>query len=182
MLHRSSLFSLLFFTLMHFSMAGRYIYVGNRSCFSNWQTNLYAKDIDWSILRCLLEKPLPGITGKVRIQLFEDLGTRVAKTDYHPAVILSQEVGLIIVPGAHLPGESYMPLLREIQVKAIGLKQYLNYFFLSLTLKRIVDPITPLFQASYPGPLWIGSTAEWLGDMPTPIEVTQQVSKSQKRK
>jgi len=121
MLHRSSLFSLLFFTLMHVSMAGR----------------------------CLLEKPLPGITGK--------------------------EVGLIIVPGAHLPGESYMPLLREIQVKAIGLKQYLNHFFLSLTLKRIVDPITPLFQASYPGPLWIGSTAEWLGDMPTPIEVTQQI-------
>ena len=97
-------------------------------------------------------------------------------------MILSQEVGLIIVPGAHLPGESYLPLLREIQVKAIWLKQYLNYFFLFLTLKRIVDPLTQLFQASYPGPLWIGSTAEWLGDMPTPIEVTQQVSKSQKRK
>merc|ERR1711962_351925 len=90
MLHRSFLLSFLFFTLLHVSMAGR----------------------------CLLEKPLPGVTGK--------------------------EVGLIIVPGAHLPGESYLPLLREI-------------------------------QASYPGPLWIGSTAEWLGDMPTPIEVTQQI-------
>ena len=114
-------------------------------------------------------------------QHLKTLGQELPKQNYHP-VILSQEVGLIIVPGAHLPGESYMPLLREIQVKAIRLKQYLNYFFLSLTLKRIVDPITPLFQASYPGPLWIGSTAEWLGDMPTPIEVTQQVSKSQKRK
>merc|ERR1712004_887095 len=81
MLHRSFLLSFLFFTLLHISMAGR----------------------------CLLEKPLPGVTGK--------------------------EVGLIIVPGAHLPGESYMPLLREI-------------------------------QASYPGPLWIGSTAEWLGTCP----------------
>ena len=33
-------------------------------------------------------------------------------------------------------------------------------------------------QASYPGPLWIGATSEWLGDMPTPIEVTQQVEKA----
>ena len=85
MLHRSFILSFLFFTLLHVSMAGRYIYelkrhFGNPSCFSNWQTNLYEKYIDWSILRCLLEKPLPGITGKVRIQLFEDLGTRVAKT------------------------------------------------------------------------------------------------------
>jgi len=70
--------------------------------------------------RCELEHPIPGITGK--------------------------EVGLIIVPGAHLPGESYMPLLRAI-------------------------------QASYPGPLWIGATSDWLGDMPTPIEVTQQINK-----
>ena len=114
-------------------------------------------------------------------QHLKTLAQELPKQDYHP-VILSQEVGLIIVPGAHLPGESYLPLLREIQVKAIWLKQYLNYFFLFLTLKRIVDPLTQLFQASYPGPLWIGSTAEWLGDMPTPIEVTQQVSKSQKKK
>ena len=33
-------------------------------------------------------------------------------------------------------------------------------------------------QASYPGPLWVGATSEWLGDMPTPIEVTQQVEKA----
>merc|ERR1712037_1013347 len=52
----------------------------------------------------------------------------------------------IIVPGAHLPGDSYMPLLRAI-------------------------------QASYPGPLWVGATSDWLGDMPTPIEVTQQINK-----
>ena len=37
---------------------------------------------------------------------------------------------------------------------------------------RIFDPC---FQASYPGPLWVGATSDWLGDMPTPIEVTQQV-------
>ena len=70
---------------------------------------------------------MPGVTGKVRTQFFEELGTRDAKTRSSPRVIVSQEVGLIIVPGAHLPGESYLPLLREIQVKAIGLKQFLNH-------------------------------------------------------
>ena len=186
MLHRSFLLSFLFFTLLHISMAGRYIYELKRHVFQIDKQIFMQKILTdqfwgacWKNL-CLesLERweynYLPPV---------EEHGTtqELPKQDYHP-VILSQEVGLIIVPGAHLPGESYMPLLREIQVKAIGLKQYLNYFFLSLTLKIIVDPITPLFQASYPGPLWIGSTAEWLGDMPTPIEVTQQVSKSQKRK
>jgi len=89
---QSFLHSLLLLTLMHVSLAGR----------------------------CQLEKPIPGITGKV--------------------------VGLIMVPGAHLPGDSYLPLLRKI-------------------------------QESYPGPLWVGATSDWLGDMPTPIEVTQQISK-----
>jgi len=70
--------------------------------------------------RCELEPPLAGRGGGV--------------------------AGLVIVPGAHLPGGSYMPLLRAV-------------------------------QAAYPGALWVGATSDWNGDMPTPMEVTDQINK-----
>ena len=75
-------------------------------------------------------------------------------------------IGLILVPGAHLPGVSYLPLLQAVQVT----------FPMDGPEGRHC-----CVQAAYPGPLWVGATSEWNNDMPTPFEVSAQVLEGVKK-
>ena len=82
-----------------------------------------------------------------------------------PSGTESPTAGLIIVPGAHLGGATYLPLLAAIQVQPPAYLRSMS-----------------TMQAAYPGSLWVGATSDWANEMPTPFEVTQQVRGRRNRK
>ena len=57
-------------------------------------------------------------------------------------MIAGADIGFIMVPGAQIPGEKYIPLAEEIQR-----------------------------QMSDKARVWVGVTKSWLGNFPNPIEI-----------
>ena len=64
-----------------------------------------------------------------------------------PEVSQGPEVGLVLIPGAQIPGESYAPLAQEIQAQLADKAQ-----------------------------VWVGVTQSFLGNFPNPLEISGAIN------